>query len=132
MKITCFFCGSPLVMAPDNSGGNFRVKVSESCKKCEADGNLDEVTSTYNDDGSFNWIHIFTDKQEYTTIMAGFPIPRPMYFRKNRSYHIRYHVETDTTDIMVLGDVDPIVSVPGQKIKPANAREKLSLYLLFS
>lgn len=136
MNIKCFFCNSPLEMELDTSGGPFRVRHSLSCKLCEKQGNLHEVISTYKEDGSFQYAHIHTDEPNYKLIdqprMIGRHILPPIRVRTNISYHIRYNVDENTTDIIELGDIDPIVSVPGQKINPANAREKLKLYLLFS
>lgn len=136
MNPKCFFCNADLKMKPDTSGGQFRVKHSESCQVCATAGNLHEVVSTYNDNGGFSYVHIQTDKQEFITLegphLIGKRIVPALRVRSNTSYHIRYNVDKNTTDIMKWGDIEPIVSVPGQKIKPSNAREKLKLYLLFS
>lgn len=126
----CYFCRNEIQMRPDHSAGPYRVRISETCPHCAPTYNLHEVCTTVDENGEFEYAHIYPDKQKYITVQG--PRPSPIHVPTNTTYHIRLNIKENTTYIGVNTTIKDLLNLPGMPIKPANAREKLKLYLLFS
>jgi hypothetical protein len=129
----CYFCRNDIKMLEDKSAGPYRVRISETCPHCAGPNKLHEVCTTIDENGEFEYAHIYPDKQEYYTIFGAPNIPgSSIHVPTNVTYHIRLNIKENTTYIGVNTTIKDLLNLPGLPIKPSNAREKLKLYLLFS
>jgi hypothetical protein len=82
------------------------------------------------------YAHMYTDEQKYTYISGSHVVGRfiiaPISYPANTTYHARLNFADKTTTFMVYGTCEDLLVVPTLNITPANVREKLKLYLLFS
>jgi hypothetical protein len=127
----CYFCDNELKAQRES----LSYKVWAPCSFCCSNYQLDDVTTSQDEDGSVIYAHIYPDEQKYGTIYSGSNIPGSnINYPSNRTYHIRLNVKENTTDIRQVHSHDQkvILHLPGLTINPSNAREKLKLYLLFS
>ena len=128
----CYFCHNEVKQEPDNSPGPFKSLRSESCDYCTTTHGIYHVSFIYEEDGSYRYAHIYLDEQKFITIPGGrFPFT-PMNVPSNVTYHIRLNMKSETTSVMVWGTTEEILCLPTLNITPANVREKIKLYLLFS
>jgi hypothetical protein len=78
------------------------------------------------------YAHIYLDEVKYKRIGAVNFFNRGMVIPLNSTYHIRLNMKEETTSIMVYETATELLRLPTLNITPANVREKVKLYLLFS
>lgn len=128
----CYFCHKDVEQDPDNSPGPFKSLRSKSCFNCTSHNGIHHVSFIYEEDGSYKYAHIYLDEVKYMGFGGGrFPFT-PTYIPQNSTYHIRLNMKAGTTSVMVYGTTEEILCLPTLNITPANVREKIKLYLLFS
>lgn len=115
--MNCYFCQSPL---KEDSISHRRAdgtswKFYESCDNCVATCDVDKVFTTFADDSSVLYAHIYIAEPTAT-------------------WHIRLHLKEDYTQIGEDEDGwnDVLFQIPSFPINPSNARDKVKLYVLFS
>lgn len=133
----CYFCNNELEQDPDTSPGPFKSIRSKSCDYCTSTHGIHHVSFIYEKDGSYMYAHIYLDEQKYITLdgprFVGRHIIPPVIVEDNRTYHIRLNMKAETTTVMVYGRTEELLNIPNlSSITPANVREKVKLYLLFS
>lgn len=111
--MNCYFCNSKLELEAPSK------RWHKSCSNCQNLHNV-KVFTTFDDNKELLYAHIYVDSgNEYR-------------------YHIRLHLKENLTKIADVEDEDTagvweyLFTLPGFPIKPENAKEKVSLYLLFS
>lgn len=128
----CYFCNKDIEQDPDTSEGPYKSIRSKSCFYCTSRNGIHHVSFIYEKDGSYMYAHIYLDKVTYKAVgVCKFPFT-PTYIPTNSTYHIRLNMKEGTTSILVYGTTKEILRLPTLKITPANVREKVKLYLLFS
>lgn len=132
----CYFCQNDVEQDPDNSPGPFKSLRSKSCDYCTKTHGIYHVSFIYEEDGSFKYAHIYLDKEERILIrdaqVIGRYISPPEFVVLNKTYHIRLNMAAENTSVMVYGTTEELLCLPTLNITPANVREKIKLYLLFS
>jgi hypothetical protein len=129
----CYFCNKEVQMEPDNSPGTFHTRMSKSCDYCTKTHGIHHVSCVYEkDDVTYKYVHIYTDEQKYIRIGATSFFDRGIVVETNTTYHVRLNFEDKTTSFLVYGTTKELLRLPTFNITPANVREKLKLYLLFS
>jgi hypothetical protein len=129
----CYFCRNDIRMADEDNPGPYRVRISETCRYCTVPNNLYDVTTVIDENGDFEYAHIYPDEQKWTTEGISPNIPNSiMSVPANVAYHILLNIKENTTHIRMITTIEELLKLPGMSIKPTNAREKLKLYLLFS
>ena len=129
--MNCYFCNNLLIKLA-NSKFNFY----EPCDFCRKDDILNVYTVVDND-----------HKLLYVQIYVGIDyeiitLPRVGFFAGTigttvecgRKYQIRLHLQENLTVISEVtnNNMKELLKIPGFPINPANAKEKLKLYLTFS
>ena len=126
----CYFCHNELEQDTDNSPGPFKSIRSKSCDYCTSTHGIHHVSFIYEKDGRYMYAHIYLDEVKYN-IMRGL-MHRNTRIPLNSTYHIRLNMKDKTTSVLVYGTTEEILCLPTLNITPANVREKIKLYLLFS
>jgi len=128
----CYYCQNEVEQDPDNSPGPFKSLRSKSCDHCTKTHDIYHVSFIYETDGSYRYAHIYLDEVTYTTLpKTGFS-NRGLVIADNETYHIRLNMKAGNTSVMLYGTTEEILCLPTLNITPANVREKIKLYLLFS
>lgn len=125
----CHFCQNELERddtQPRHSSPHYEDW--KSCNHCTSTSGIYMVLT--NDE----FAHMYMDKQEFGRVPGPPNIPGgDMFFPKNEVFVIRLNLLTNSTDIYTyFYEPKPLMHLPGFPINPANAKEKLKLYLLFS
>ena len=128
----CYYCQNEVEQDPDNSPGPFKSLRSKSCDYCTKTHGIYHVSFIYEEDGSYRYAHIYLDEVKYKTIAGRGLMNRSINIPLNDSFHIRLNMKAENTSVMVYGRTEEILCLPTLNITPANVREKIKLYLLFS
>ena len=132
--MNCYFCQQPLKLEKSRSN-NFHNSY-ESCENCIKHHDLLDVYTVLDDHQELLFAQIYVG-HNYKVIT----IPGPgslsfcsSHFELGRKYQIRLHLKQYYTNICETtgDDIKQLLQIPGFPINPANAKEKLKLYLLFS
>lgn len=127
----CYFCHNDVEQDPDTSEGPFKSLRSKSCFNCTSHNGIHHVSFIYEEDGSYRYAHIYLDNERQP--MFGNIVPYSVQpLTKKFTYHIRLNMKAGNTSVMVYGTTEEILCLPTLNITPANVREKIKLYLLFS
>lgn len=126
--MNCYFCQVD-IPTPD--------KVSRDifyCPDCPKQHNVSEVITTKNTFNKIEYAHIYIDKSTTYFVGSKWGFSGSGSVSVGPRYHIRLHLLQNYT-VIIDANVDasqPLLTLPGLSITPANAEQKLKLYLLFS
>lgn len=125
----CYFCKNELekdTTQPRHSSPHYEDW--KSCDHCTSAHGIYMVLT--NDE----YAHMYMEKQEFVHMSGSPNIPGSnMSFPKNEVFIIRLNLLTNSTDIFTyFYDPKKLLHLPGFPMNPANVKEKLKLYLLFS
>jgi hypothetical protein len=130
----CYFCQNELEL--DTTNPRFSSPhwdTWKSCDYCTSTYGLYEVVTGVDAKGNLEYAHIRLDKPDYDYDAHEIPPPEMYEPPVKPQFIIRLNLYSNDTDIYHY-HLSPIIvlRLPGYPINPANARDKVKLYLLFS
>jgi hypothetical protein len=130
----CYFCQNELELDTINPRPSSpHWDAWKSCSHCTSTYNVYEVITGVDTKGNLDFALIRLDEPDNWYDAHQIPPPEMYEPPVKPSFMIRLNLCSNNTDIYYwhLGPT-MVLRLPGYPINPANAREKLKLYLLFS
>ena len=118
MKKYCYFCKNDDISDELYTSNNYKDD-NYWCKNCKKANGLWSVVTSHRPPNSIVYAHIYIE------------------LAPDKKYHIRLHIQEDTTTMSRLtdwgaGSAQQDILIPGIALTPNNIRQKLPLYLIFS